>query len=154
MAGKLQQLSRLSAGIDPMLAGALKGVSNDWRTSQLSNMALENSGSPKKALASNLNSSCSGGIPSLWGNICPLQGIQQIPVGRKKGEEAGVWRVKGNQSLLYLLNKYSFCVLRWNTNLGWRHRKPPNLSSFIQPSLLSTLANIHSQRRKVASAVF
>ena len=25
-AGKLQQLSRLSAGIDPMLAGTLKGV--------------------------------------------------------------------------------------------------------------------------------
>ena len=98
-AGKLQQLSRLSAGIDPMLAGALKGVFNDWRISQLSNMALESSGSPKKALASNLNSSCSGGIPSLWGNICPLQGIQQTPVGRKEGEKAGVWRVRGNQSV-------------------------------------------------------
>ena len=96
------------------------------------------------------------GISSLWGNICPLQAFNKhLSEERKETRqvcgESGATQVL---SLLYLLNKYSFCVLGRNTHLGWRHRKPPNLSSFIQPLLLPTVAKIHSQWRKVANAIF
>ena len=69
------------------------------------------------------------GILSLWGNICPLQAFNKYLSEERKERrqvcgESGATKVL---CLLYLLNKYSFCVLGWSTHLGWRLW---NLSSF------------------------
>lgn len=106
MAGKLQQLSRLSVDIDPMLAWCLEGVSSDWRISRLSNVALESNGSPLKGLSKpcelflfSVASSASGAISALCRhstNTC-----WKKEGGGRCVESQGQLSVH----LLYLLNK-------------------------------------------------